>query len=67
MGAEKLPRLGYVVASSQSEGKRDVVASSQEKVRFTSCCQKAGLRHADMARLPMLGVLFNFPFERCGQ
>ena len=47
-GLAKIPRLG------------DVVASRREKVSFTSCRRKAGLRHADILRLPRLGVIFYF-------
>ena len=41
----------------------DVGASCQEKASFTSCYRKAGLRHADVARLPNLVVLFYFLVE----
>ena len=51
MGAGRLPKS------------RDVVVSSWEKESFTSSFRKAGLRHADVVRPPMSGVLFFFLVE----
>ena len=47
----KLPRSG------------DVVASCREKLGFTSCHIKAGLRHANVERLPRSGIPFYFLAE----